>query len=124
PLIGGGDWNDGLNNVGKDGVGESVWLAWFLVDVLRKFADVALLVGEKALAKKWRARATRYIKAIEANAWDGQWYRRAYYDDGTPLGSKDSEEMMIDSLPQSWSAITGAGEPARVEQALQSADEH
>jgi cellobiose phosphorylase len=122
PLIGTGDWNDGLNLVGEGGKGESVWLGWFLVDVLRKFADIASERNEKTLAKKWRTRATRYVKAIEDKAWDGAWYRRAYYDDGTPLGSKESDEMNIDSLPQSWSAISGAGNPERIEQALASAD--
>jgi cyclic beta-1,2-glucan synthetase len=124
PLIGGGDWNDGLNLVGEGGRGESVWLAWFLVDVLRKFGDIAAARGEKSWAKKWRTRATRYVKAVEEHAWDGAWYRRAYYDDGTPLGSRESEEMKIDSLPQSWSAITGAGDPERVTQALASASKH
>ena len=124
PLIGGGDWNDGLNLVGETGKGESVWLAWFLVDVLRKFAEIASTRGEKSWAKKWRARATRYVKAVVENAWDGEWYRRAYYDDGTPLGSRECDEMKIDSLPQSWSAITGAGKPERVAEALASADKY
>jgi cyclic beta-1,2-glucan synthetase len=124
PLIGTGDWNDGLNLVGEGGQGESVWLAWFLGDVLRKFADIAAARGEKMWARKWRTRATRIVKAVEEHAWDGAWYRRAYYDDGTPLGSRENDEMKIDSLPQSWSAITGAGDPQRVAQALASASEH
>jgi|GEM_PF-16806 len=123
PLIGTGDWNDGLNAVGEEGKGESVWLAWFLVDVLRGFAD---LVGErdKAYAKKLRTRATRYIKAVEESAWDGEWYRRAYYDDGAPLGSKESDEGKIDVLPQAWAAISRAGDPERTTQALASVDKH
>jgi cellobiose phosphorylase len=122
PLIGTGDWNDGLNRVGEHGKGESVWLAWFLIDVLRGFADI-IAVRDKALAKKLRARATRYAKAVEENAWDGAWYRRAYYDDGTPLGSKESDEAKIDVLPQAWAAISGAGDEERTTQALASADE-
>lgn len=121
PLIGAGDWNDGLNAVGQKGKGESVWLAWFLIDVLEGFADT-IEEREKDYADKLRARAKRYAKAVEKNGWDGEWYRRAYYDDGAPLGSKKSDEGKIDVLPQAWAAISGAGDPDRTTQALASAD--
>jgi cellobiose phosphorylase len=124
PLIGTGDWNDGLNSVGEGGKGESVWLGWFLVDILRRFANICEAQNDKARAKRYRQRATRYVKAIEKNGWDGEWYRRAYYDDGTPIGSAQNEEDKIDVLPQAWSVISGAGDPERAEQALQSAVEH
>lgn len=122
PLIGAGDWNDGLNAVGQKGEGESVWLAWFLIDVLQKFAAL-IDEREKAYADQLRERATRYAEAVERNGWDGEWYRRAYYDDGTPLGSKESEEGKIDVLPQAWAVISGAGDPERTAQALASADQ-
>jgi len=124
PLIGGGDWNDGLNRVGIEGKGESVWLAWFVIDVLRNFAEVADKRKEKALAKQYRERSNLYAKNIDENAWDGEYYRRGYFDDGTPLGSATSEEAKIDSLPQSWASITGAGDPKRAEQAMQSLETH
>lgn len=124
PLIGTGDWNDGLNAVGEGGKGESIWLGWFLVDVLRRFAEVCETQNDKARAKRYRQRATRYVKAIEKNGWDGEWYRRAYYDDGTPIGSAQNVEDKIDVLPQAWSVISGAGDTQRAEQALQSAVEH
>ena len=87
PLIGAGDWNDGLNRVGIEGKGESVWLAWFLIHVLHDFAYLLRLKNLGAEADEWEAKATTLAAAIEANAWDGEWYRRAYFDDGTPLGS-------------------------------------
>jgi cyclic beta-1,2-glucan synthetase len=111
-----------MNRVGEHGKGESVWLAWFAIDVLRGFADV-IAARDKTAAKKMRARATRYAKAVEENGWDGAWYRRGYYDDGTPLGSSESEEGKIDVLPQAWAAISGAGDAERTTQALSSADE-
>ncbi|PQV65427.1 cyclic beta-1,2-glucan synthetase [Abditibacterium utsteinense] len=124
PLIGGGDWNDGLNRVGIEGKGESVWLAWFCVEVLNTFAEVCAKTGEKELAKTYRARAKKYVQNIDKNAWDGEYYRRGYFDDGTPLGSASSEEAKIDSLPQSWSIIAGGGDKARAEQAMRSLEEH
>jgi cyclic beta-1,2-glucan synthetase len=124
PLIGGGDWNDGLNRVGIEGKGESVWLAWFIIDVLRNFAHVAEKRNEKELAATYRERSNLYAQNIDANAWDGEYYRRGYFDDGTPLGSAQSEEAKIDSLPQSWASITGAGDPARAEQAMKSLETH
>ena len=123
PLIGAGDWNDGLSSVGDEGKGESVWLAWFLVDVLSKFAIVCDDRGEEDLARAYRERAGILSEAIEATSWDGEWYRRGYFDDGTPLGSRQNEEARIDSLAQSWSVISGAGNLERSAQAMRSVDE-
>jgi len=124
PLIGGGDWNDGLNRVGLGGKGESVWLAWFESCVLKDFAEMLTLreLGEEA--QTCRTRATQLAQTIDAQAWDGAWYRRAYFDDGTPLGSKENAEARIDSLPQTWAAISGAGDSDRVEVALRSLEEN
>ncbi|HST63541.1 MAG TPA: glucoamylase family protein [Longimicrobium sp.] len=124
PLIGIGDWNDGMNRVGVEGRGESVWLAWFLVTTLRAFALRAEARGDEAVAAELRARADGYVAAAEAHGWDGAWYRRAYFDDGTPLGSRDSDECRIDSIAQSWSVISGAGAPDRQAQAMRSLEEH
>jgi len=140
PLMGTGDWNDGMNLVGAGGRGESVWLGWFLIDVLDGFADVlerhvGLAEHANALnvpvttpigdqAADYRSAARRIAAAIEAAAWDGEWYRRATFDDGTPLGSAQSQEARIDSLPQSWAVLSGAGDPARAKQAMASANEH
>jgi cellobiose phosphorylase len=124
PLIGTGDWNDGMNRVGVEGKGESVWLAWFLVDVWNRFAKVCDLRGEESLANDYQERARNLTATIERTSWDGQWYRRAYFDDGTPLGSHQNVEARIDSLPQSWSVISGAGNPERAKQAMQSVEEH
>ena len=113
PLIGSGDWNDGMNRVGVRGKGESVWLAWFLVDTCRKFAVQAERVNQNAVAVWLRAQADEYVEAVERSAWDGEWYRRAYYDDGAPLGSHVNNECQIDSIAQSWSVISGAGDEQR-----------
>jgi cyclic beta-1,2-glucan synthetase len=107
PLIGTGDWNDGMNRVGMEGKGESVWLAWFLIATLRSFAEHVEQRGDSSVAAEFRRNADDYATAIEAHGWDGEWYRRAYFDDGTPLGSKQSEECRIDSIAQSWSVIAG-----------------
>lgn len=123
PLIGTGDWNDGLNRVGAAGRGESVWLAWFLVDVLGGFAELLEGRGQGEEARECRAQAERMVAAVEEHGWDGEWYRRAYFDDGTPLGSRENEEARIDSLPQSWAAISGAADPARTERALRAVEE-
>jgi cellobiose phosphorylase len=124
PLIGTGDWNDGMNRVGIDGRGESVWLAWFLVDILKRFARICDDRGEEQFAAAYRERATSLAATIERTSWDGQWYRRAYFDDGTPIGSKENDEAQIDSLPQSWSVISGAANPDRAARAMQSVEEH
>jgi cyclic beta-1,2-glucan synthetase len=124
PLIGIGDWNDGMNRVGVDGKGESVWLAWFLIDTLRNFAPSCDQRGDLETAREFRTWADEYQAAVEASAWDGAWYRRAYYDDGAPLGSSESDEAKIDSIAQSWSVISGAGDPERARMAMQSLNEH
>jgi cyclic beta-1,2-glucan synthetase len=120
PLMGSGDWNDGMNLVGDQGRGESVWLAFFLFDVLRQFSGVARGRGEPATAERLEAAAAKLGASIEAEAWDGAWYRRAFFDDGRPLGSSVNPECQIDSLPQSWSVISGAGEPGRARTAMDS----
>ncbi len=113
PLIGTGDWNDGMSLVGAEGKGESVWLAWFLITTLRAFATHADSRHDAQVAIDLRVQADRYVEAVEANGWDGQWYRRAYYDDGTPIGSSTSDECTIDSIAQSWSVMSGAAKPTR-----------
>jgi cyclic beta-1,2-glucan synthetase len=122
PLMGSGDWNDGMNLVGIHGRGESVWLAFFLCDVLQQFAEVARSRSDNAMAQKCDSNAAQLKAAIEKEAWDGAWYRRAYFDDGSPLGSSTNPECQIDSLPQSWSVISGAGDPSRARDALKSVD--
>jgi cellobiose phosphorylase len=118
PLMGCGDWNDGMNLVGEKGKGESVWLAFFLYDVLKHFSLLAEKRGDKNFAQQCDTQAKTLAENIEKNAWDGQWYRRAYFDNGEPLGSTTNPECQIDSLPQSWSVISGAGNPDRARTAL------
>ena len=120
PLMGSGDWNDGMNRVGHEGRGESVWLAWFLHATLSLFVPVAVGRGELEQAERWRAHAIHLKEALEREAWDGAWYRRAYYDDGTPLGSASGTECRIDSIAQNWGVISGAADPERAKQAMQS----
>jgi cyclic beta-1,2-glucan synthetase len=117
PLIGSGDWNDGLNGVGPEGRGESVWLGWFLHGVLVRFGRLATARGEVALGERYRAEAERLAVALEL-AWDGEWYRRAYFDDGRPLGSVENDECQIDAIAQSWAVISGVAAPARAERAM------
>jgi cyclic beta-1,2-glucan synthetase len=131
PLIGSGDWNDGMNRVGVEGKGESVWLAWFLIATLRSFAEHAEKRGDSAVAAGFRRKADDYATAVEAHGWDGEWYRRAYFDDGTPLGSRESDECRIDSIAQSWSVISAgqrgsgaAGQENRRTLAMRSHEEH
>jgi len=119
PLMGCGDWNDGMNLIGEKGKGESVWLAWFLIDSLTRFAEVARLRGDSDFVA-FSCNAAETLKAsTEASAWDGDWYRRAYFDDGTPLGSASNDECQIDSLSQSWAVISKAAQPERARQAMQ-----
>ena len=113
PLIGSGDWNDGMNMVGDRGQGESVWLGFFLYDVLMRFAEVAHTKGDVSFAARCHSEAMQLQNTIEEQAWDGEWYRRAYFDDGTPLGSVTNDECQIDSIPQSWSVLSGAGNSTR-----------
>jgi cellobiose phosphorylase len=123
PLMGTGDWNDGMNKVGARGNGESVWNGWFFLTVLNAFAELAGQRGDATRVAWCRERAEDLRAALEANAWDGAWYRRAYFDDGTPLGSAQNDECQIDALPQAWAVISGAADPARAEQAMASVDE-
>jgi cellobiose phosphorylase len=122
PLMGSGDWNDGMNLVGEHGQGESVWLAFFLHDVLIRFAKLARDRGDAGFADTCTGEAEKLRANIEQHAWDGGWYRRAYFDDGTPLGSSASPECQIDSLPQSWATLAGVGDPERAAQALAAVD--
>jgi cyclic beta-1,2-glucan synthetase len=122
PLMGTGDWNDGMNLVGEGGRGESVWLGFFLHDVLERFGALAERRGDAAFAARCAEHAAGLRASIEEHGWDGGWYRRAYFDDGTPLGSAGSPECQIDSLPQSWAALTGAVDPDRTRTALAAAD--
>ncbi|MBC7914899.1 MAG: cyclic beta 1-2 glucan synthetase, partial [Pyrinomonadaceae bacterium] len=124
PFIGAGDWNDGMDQVGHKGAGESVWLAFFLYDVLVKFADVAVNYGDITFAETCKNEAIALQISIEANGWDGEWYRRAYFDDGTPLGSKENAECSIDAIAQSWSVLSGAGTKQRSTQGMASLDKY
>ena len=124
PLMGTGDWNDGMNRVGDQGKGESVWLAWFLQGVLAAWAPVAAARGDVKRAGVWEEHATKLSAAIERDAWDGNWYLRAYFDDGTPLGHAGSDACEIDSIVQSWAVMTGAGDPNHARRAMESLDEH
>jgi cellobiose phosphorylase len=118
PLMGTGDWNDGMNKVGAYGKGESVWNGWFFVTTLDSFAKLAERRGDKVFAEWCRERAKSLRDALEANAWDGGWYRRAYFDDGTPLGSAQNDECQIDSIPQSWAVISGVANRKRAQLAM------
>ena len=122
PLIGCGDWNDGMNLVGEEGKGESVWLAFFLTDILNRFAELARKRGDLAFADRCDTEAARLRENIEQHAWDGEWYRRAYFDNGQPLGAAANSECQIDSLPQSWSVLSGANNPERSRLAMDAVD--
>jgi cyclic beta-1,2-glucan synthetase len=124
PLIGSGDWNDGMNRVGNEGRGESVWLGWFLHTVLAAFAPVAEARGQRAHAERWRAQMKALRQALERDGWDGDWYRRAFFDDGTPLGSASNVECRIDSIAQSWSVLSGAANPPHAERAMAAVEEY
>ncbi len=125
PLMGGGDWNDGMNRVGMHGQGESIWLGWFLHATLTNFAALCeqynVEEDGRAQAAAYREQADMIRLAAEANGWDGAWYRRAYYDDGTPLGSAENRECQIDSIAQSWAVLSGAAEPERARLAMHAA---
>jgi cyclic beta-1,2-glucan synthetase len=123
PLIGTGDWNDGMNRVGEGGKGESVWLGWFLHATLAAFAPLAETRDERARAARWRTHAAALQNALERDGWDGGWYRRGYFDDGTPLGSSTSDECRIDSIAQSWGVISGAADPGRASRSMAAVDE-
>jgi cyclic beta-1,2-glucan synthetase len=123
PLMGSGDWNDGMNLVGDGGKGESVWLGFFLHDVLVRFAALARQRRDDAFADVCTTNAARLARNLDAHGWDGEWYRRAYFDNGEPLGSAINPECQIDSLPQSWAVLSGAADPGRARQALRALDE-
>ena len=123
PLIATGDWNDGMNRVGEGGRGESVWLGFFLFEVLNRFAPLARARGEIVFAETCEDAADALRSNLEAHAWDGAWYRRGWFDNGAPLGSSESDECNIDSIAQSWSVLSGAGDPQRTRQALASLDQ-
>ncbi len=119
PLMGAGDWNDGMNHVGSGGQGESVWLGWFLASVLDQFSLVAGHRGDPERGGSMREQSQALRGAIEESSWDGHWYRRAYFDDGTPLGSASNDECQIDSLPQTWSVLAQGLRRDRSEEAMQ-----
>jgi cyclic beta-1,2-glucan synthetase len=124
PLIGAGDWNDGFDRVGNEGKGESVWMAFFLYDILIRFEGIARLHDDLPFAEECKKQAQQLKENIDKNAWDGEWYKRAWFDNGTPLGSHLNEECKIDSIAQSWSVISGAGSPERMNLAMDSAYEN
>lgn len=124
PLMGAGDWNDGMNLVGIEGKGESVWLGFFLYDILQRFAALAERRQDAQMAALCHSEALRLQKNIEASAWDGEWYMRGYFDEGAPLGSQASQECRIDAIAQSWSVLSGAADPARRAQAMRSLDSY
>ena len=121
--MGTGDWNDGMNRVGQDGRGESVWLGWFMHTVLWEFAKVADARGETTRAEAWRIHVSALKAALEREGWDGEWYRRAYFDDGAPLGSAQDTECRIDAIAQTWSVISGAAEKGRSARAMAAVDQ-
>ncbi len=122
--MGTGDWNDGMNLVGFHGRGESVWLAFFLYDILIQFSELATRHGDITFAGRCLEEAGVLQANIEQHAWDGNWYRRAYFDDGTPLGSATNQECRIDSVSQSWSVLSGAAAKERQRQAMESVNQH
>ncbi|MBI3744938.1 MAG: hypothetical protein HY264_00125 [Chloroflexi bacterium] len=124
PLIGSGDWNDGMNRVGREGRGESVWLAWFLYAALAAFVPYAEARGAAIRAERWRDTMKGLRRALERHGWDGDWYRRAFFDDGTPLGSAANVECRIDSIAQSWSVLSGAANPVHAARAMAAVEEY
>jgi cyclic beta-1,2-glucan synthetase len=124
PLIGSGDWNDGMNRVGHEGRGESVWLGWFLHAVMAAFAPIAEARGDQRRADQWRGHMKALRRALEREGWDGDWYRRAFFDDGTPLGSAMNAECRIDSIAQSWAVLSGAANPEHAARAMAAVDQY
>jgi len=122
PLIGSGDWNDGMNIVGMHGKGESIWLGFFLYEVLMRFSEVARMRGDTTFVERCQQEAAQVRRNIEQHGWDGEWYRRAYFDDGAPLGSASNAECQIDSIAQSWSVLSGAGDAGRSHMAMEAVD--
>jgi cyclic beta-1,2-glucan synthetase len=124
PLMGSGDWNDGMNRVGHQGKGESVWVGWFLHATLTQFVNFAEARGDKKRVNAYRKHTAELKKSLESEAWDGDWYVRAYFDDGTPLGSTQNEECRIDSIAQSWGVISGAADAQRTHRAMAAVEEY
>jgi cyclic beta-1,2-glucan synthetase len=124
PLMGTGDWNDGMNRVGQDGKGESIWLGWFLYATLIRFLPHCESRNETVRFERYRKHSETLKESLQENGWDGDWYRRAYFDDGTPLGSAQNEECRIDSIAQSWSVISGASDSYRMERAMAAVEEY
>ncbi len=124
PLIGSGDWNDGMNMIGIKGKGESVWLGFFLYEVLDKFIKIANQRGDIQFVERCKSEALKLQNNIEQNGWDGEWYRRAYFDDGSPLGSVNNQECKIDSIAQSWSVLSGSGDAKRSRMAMEALDKN
>jgi cyclic beta-1,2-glucan synthetase len=124
PLMGSGDWNDGMDKVGINGQGESVWLGFFLFTILQKFSGIAMLYGDKEFAAQCIEKGKKLKGSLNKNTWDGKWFLRAFYDNGDPLGSNANLECKIDSLSQSWSVLSGAGDSEKSEMAMSSAYQH
>jgi len=124
PLMGSGDWNDGMSTVGNKGSGESVWMGWFIYSILDKFIPICKIKGDEDLAEKYSETKNFIILNMEKNAWDGDWYRRAYFDDGSPLGSVENDECQIDSLVQSWAVISGGAKDSRAKICMESLEKH
>jgi len=124
PLMGTGDWNDGMNRVGAGGKGESVWNGWFLLTILPRMIPIVEAHGDRERAARYREQMERLRSALEEHAWDGRWYRRAYFDDGTPLGSAENDECKIDSLAQTWAVIAGVANPDRARLAMAAVEEY
>jgi cyclic beta-1,2-glucan synthetase len=124
PLMGAGDWNDGMDGVGEGGKGESVWLGWFLYSALNSFAALAEQHNNSQRAMEWRRYGASLKDSLEREAWDGDWYRRAFFDDGSPLGSVANNECRIDSIVQSWAVISGAADPARATRGMAALDKY
>ena len=124
PLMGSGDWNDGMNRVGRGGRGESVWLGFFVYELLHRFIPVCEQRGDIARAARYRTRLSDLATAVNDGGWDGEWYRRAFYDDGEPLGSASSDEGRIDAIAQAWAVLSGAAPPERAERALDALEQY
>lgn len=124
PLMGSGDWNDGMNRVGNSGMGESVWLGFFLYKVMKEFLPLCRLYGDSETEKRYQTEMQMLEKALNQAAWDGEWFLRAFFDDGSPLGSRGNEECKIDLIAQSWAVISGAAEPEKARCAMEAAREH
>ena len=124
PLIGGGDWNDGMDKVGQEGEGESVWLGWFMYKVLKDFIPICESRADYERVHALEGITDKLLESIEESGWDGGWYRRAYFDDGTPLGSEHNDECQIDSISQSWAIISGGGKTERIREAMRSLENY